>query len=84
MGEVNKPGKYDMPPEKSMTLLEAIAMAEGFTKDADVTRVKVLRVEGGVKRTIVINTKDITEKDEKEKDIELKTGDIVYVPESFF
>ncbi len=84
IGEVKKPGKYDMPQEKNMTLLEAIAMAEGFTKDAEVTRVKVMRVENGTKRTIVINTKDITEKDEKDKDIILESGDIVYVPESFF
>ncbi len=84
IGEVKKPGKYDMPQEKNMTLLEAIAMAEGFTKDAEVTKVKVMRLEGSQKKTIMINTKDITEKDQKDKDIILEAGDIVYVPESFF
>jgi len=83
-GEVNNAGKFDMPIERNVTLLEAIAMAGGFTKDADLTRVKVMRVEEGEKKTIFVNIKDITEKDEKEKDVELKADDIVFVPESFF
>ncbi|MCM8761233.1 MAG: SLBB domain-containing protein, partial [Candidatus Omnitrophica bacterium] len=84
LGQVNKPGKFDMPREKSMTLLAAIAMAEGFTKFADITKVKVMRTEGGQRTTIVINVEDITRKDQKEKDIVLQPEDIVYVPESFF
>jgi protein involved in polysaccharide export with SLBB domain len=84
MGEVQRPGKYDIPPEKELTLMGAIALAEGFTKDAEVKRVRVMRGEGGRKRTIEINTKDITDKGDKDKDIALEPDDIVYVPESFF
>lgn len=84
MGEVQRPGKYDIPPEKELTLMGAIAMAEGFTKDAEVNRVRVMRSEGAQKRTIEINTKDITDKGDKDKDISLEPDDIVYVPESFF
>jgi polysaccharide export outer membrane protein len=84
MGEVQKPGKYDIPPEKELTLMGAIATAEGFTKDAEVTRVRVMRNQGGQKKTMVINTKDITDKGDKDKDIPLDPDDIVYVPESFF
>lgn len=84
MGDVQKPGKYDIPPEKELTLMGAIAMAEGFTKDADVTKVRVMRIQGGQKKTIEINTKLITDKGDKDKDIELQPDDIVYVPESFF
>jgi len=84
MGEVQKPGKYDIPPERELTLMGAIAMAEGFTKDAEVTRVRVMRSEGGQKKTMEINTKDITDKGDKDKDISLEPDDIVYVPESFF
>lgn len=84
MGEVQKPGKYDIPPEKELTLMGAIAMAEGFTKDAEVSRVRVMRGEGGQKKTMEINTKDITDKGDKDKDIPLQSDDIVYVPESFF
>jgi polysaccharide export outer membrane protein len=84
IGEVNRPGKFDMPQEKSMTLLEAIAMAEGFTKDADVRKVRVMRAEGGQKQAIYVNIEDITDRGDKDKDITLKADDIVYVPESFF
>ena len=84
LGQVNKPGQFDMPKERNITLLEAIAMAEGFTKFADVTKVKVMRNEGGSKRTITINIDDITKRDRKESDIVLEPEDIIYVPESFF
>lgn len=84
MGEVKSPGKFDMPTERSVTLLEAIAMAGGFTKDADLNKVKVMRVDEGGKKTIFVNIKDITEKDQQDKDIALQADDIVFVPESFF
>jgi polysaccharide export outer membrane protein len=84
MGEVQRPGKYDIPPEKELTLMGAIALAEGFTKDAEVKKVRVMRVEGGRKMTMEINTKDITDKGDKDRDIALEPDDIVYVPESFF
>ncbi len=84
IGEVNEPGKYEMPEEKEMTLLEAIAMAGGFTRDADVNKTKVIREQNGHRETIGIRVKDITEKGEKEKDIKLEPDDIVIVPESFF
>ena len=84
IGEVNNPGKYDLPSEKGVTLLEGVAMAGGFTKDADVNNTKIMRVANGEKETIKIRVKDITEKGEKDKDVVLKADDIVYVPESFF
>jgi len=84
IGEVNTPGKYDMPYEKDITVLEAIAMAEGFTEDADINNTKVIREKDGEKVNIKIRVKDITNKGEKEKDIVLEPNDIVFVPESFF
>ena len=84
IGEVNTPGKFDMPDGKSMTLLEAIAMAGGFTEDAEVNKTKVIRVKGEKKKTIQVRVKDITERGEKDKDIVLENDDVVVVPESFF
>jgi polysaccharide export outer membrane protein len=85
LGEVATPGKFDMPEEKDMTLLDAIAMAEGFTKDALLTRVKVIRrSEDGTEEIIVVNVKDIIKKNKREKNIVLEPDDIVIVPESFF
>ena len=84
IGEVKTPGKYTLPGEKEMTLMQAIAMAGGFTKFADLTKTKVMRFENGKKKTIVINVKSITERGDKDKDITLQAEDIVVVPESFF
>lgn len=84
IGWVNKPGKYDMFPERETTVLEAIAMAGGFHKEANVNATRILRTEDGEEKTILIKVKDITQKGEKDKDIPLKPNDVVFVPESFF
>ena len=84
IGEVNSPGKYDMPAEKRITILEAIAMAGGFSKDADTNKTRVIRVKDGIKKTLIIRVKDITDKGNKEEDIAIEPDDIVFVPESFF
>lgn len=84
IGEVKNPGKYEMSKEKEMTLLEAIALAGGFTKDADKNRTKIIRISGGEKQTIIVPAEDIIEKGAKDKDVPLEPDDIVSVPESFF
>ena len=85
LGEVKTPGKYDMPQEKDLSFLEAIALAGGFTKDADLDKTRIMRTTiSGKKETLYIKVTDITKKGEKEKDLLLEPGDIVFVPESFF
>ena len=84
LGEVKLPGKYDMPEEKDLTFLEAIAMAGGFGKDADIDKTQIMRTINGKKETIKIKVTDITKKGQKEKDIILEPGDIIFIPESFF
>lgn len=84
IGEVMKPGRYDMPTEKKMTLMEAIALAGGFTKDAAANSTIILRTENGKEKVIKVKAKDITNKGQREDDVVLEPGDIVTVPESFF
>jgi protein involved in polysaccharide export with SLBB domain len=84
IGEVKNPGKYEMAKEKEMTLIEAIALAGGFTKDADSNRTMIIRVKDGRREVITVPAKDIAEKGQKEKDIVLEPDDVVSVPESFF
>ena len=84
LGAVRGPGKYDMHTERETTLLEAIAMAGGFSDVASVNRTRVIRNEDGKERIIRVRVTDITKKGKKEKDIALKPGDIIFVPESFF
>ncbi|MFH0917769.1 MAG: SLBB domain-containing protein [Candidatus Omnitrophota bacterium] len=84
MGEVVRPGKYDMPKERQLTIIEAIALAGGFTKDAAINATKIIRSKDGKEEVIKVNIKDITQKNEKNKDVLLEPEDIVFVPESFF
>jgi polysaccharide export outer membrane protein len=84
MGEVQKPGSYPIPTESHMTVLEAISTAGGFTPVAAQDRVRVLRYVNGASVTSIINTKEITQQGQKEKDMVLEPNDIIYVPQSFF
>ncbi len=84
LGAVTKPGKYDMNTEKETTVLEAIAMAGGFTKVAGVNGTRIIRTKGDKETTLPIRITDITKKGMKEKDIVIEAGDIIFVPESFF
>ncbi|MFH1622243.1 MAG: polysaccharide biosynthesis/export family protein [Candidatus Omnitrophota bacterium] len=84
LGSVNTPGKYDMYTEKETTVLQAIAMAGGFSDVASINNTRIIRNEDGEQKIIPIKVTDITTKGMKDKDVALQPGDIVYVPESFF
>jgi polysaccharide export outer membrane protein len=82
LGQVTKPGTYELATEEPSTLLKAISMAGGFTNVAAVNSVKIIRVEKGKKITITINANEII--DGKKEDVLLKTGDMIVVPDSFW
>lgn len=84
LGEVQKPGSYDLPTENKLTVMEAVALAGGFTPIAAPDRTRVIRAVDGQSQTIPIVVSDITKRGEKDKDISLQAGDVVYVPQSFF
>lgn len=84
MGFVNKPGEYELFKDRATTVLEAITMAGGFKEGAAQNGTKIIRVEDGEEVTIPIKITDITKKGQKDKDVQVKPGDIVVVPESFF
>ena len=84
LGAVEKPGKYDMNTEKETTILEAIAMAGGFSKVASVNGTLIIRTEDSEKQSIPVRITDITKKGMKDKDVALEIGDVIFVPESFF
>lgn len=84
MGEVSKPGSYAIPTEKSLTVLEAISTAGGFTPIAAQDRTKVLRNVNGASVTFTIEVKAITQQGMKDKDMVLEPNDVIYVPQTFF
>ncbi len=82
IGQVESPGSYSL--DKAPTVLKAISMAGGFTPIAAPNGVKILRRKNGEEMVIEVNVGDIIQDGEVEKDIPLKRGDTIVVPESFF
>jgi polysaccharide export outer membrane protein len=79
IGKVNRQGVIPFPSEEGLTLLEAIAMAGGWSADrlADRRNVTITRTDdNGDKYLIEVDARDITT-----QDYPLKEGDLVRVPE---
>ncbi len=80
MGQVSKPGTYPYVP--AMTILEAITQAGGFTAISAKNDTTVTRIDHGTKSTTKIPVADISEG--KAKNIYVRPGDIISVPERIF
>ncbi|MGC4122088.1 MAG: polysaccharide biosynthesis/export family protein [Myxococcales bacterium] len=84
-GEVQKPGTFAFEPQ--MTIIQAVTLANGFTKMAAKDSVIVTRVVVDEKtlqsdeRKVKVPVESIGEG--REKNFFMQPGDIVYVPESF-
>ena len=83
LGEVGKPGKYQL--KSHATVLQAVAVANGFTAYAAKNKMKVLRQmqgEDGKTREIRIPARydDLVSGSGEIGDFVLKTGDVIVVP----
>lgn len=84
MGEVKKPGVYPLPFGDKMTLLQAIAVAGGFTELASPDRVRVVRrLPDGTQTTLKVRVSDLL-KGGRQQDIPLEPNDAIMVPEVVF
>jgi polysaccharide export outer membrane protein len=83
LGQVDKPGSFEIPSEETVTLLEAIAMAGGYTRLADKARIKITRMTGGRTVTVTVDTKREAN-DAETMSFEIHPDDTVTVPERFF
>ena len=84
LGEVTKPGAINLPAERTLTVLEAITLAGGFTPLAAPDRTKVLRNNNGQSQNLQVEISRITKGGDKSADIPLQPNDTIYVPQSFF
>lgn len=79
LGQAQNPGVFELPANRSLTVVEAIGMAGGATRIANTKKITLKRSGGKVQ---TINLKDITAG--KASDISLKDGDVLSIPESLF
>jgi len=84
LGEVQKPGSYDMQGLQEITLLQAVGMAGGYTKVADAGNVTIKRLEGGREKVEKFNAKKMASGSSGTTAIMIRPGDVITVGESLF
>ena len=83
-GEVKTPGMLPFVHERGWTALKAVAAVGGFTQFAAKGRVSLIREEDGRRTIIPIDFNDVMRNPEAGKDLPLKPGDILIIPQSLF
>lgn len=79
LGQAQRPGVFELPAHRKLTLVEAIGMAGGVTRIANPKKI-------GLKRSgnqlMMVNLSEITSG--RGADIPLRDGDVITIPESLF
>jgi len=83
LGQVQKPGSFEIPSEESVTLLQAIAMAGGYTRLANRSNVTVSRLVSGKKTTLNLDAKRAAS-DPDTKAFEVLPEDTITIAERIF
>jgi polysaccharide biosynthesis/export protein len=78
LGEVGRAGAYPLLP--SMTAIEALSSAGGFTPFARVKSIYILRMEDGKQVKYPLNYKNVIAGKAPQENILLKAGDTIIVP----
>ncbi len=80
MGYVNQPGSYELLGGR--TLLDVLASAQGLNEKAGTTVFVTRSQEDGSKDSYLIDLDDLVSSGTPDSNLELKPGDLVYVPEA--
>jgi polysaccharide export outer membrane protein len=83
LGEVAKSGAYDLEGEDEIPLLQAIAMAGGYTKVANPGNITVKRVVDGKETILHFNAKKMAHGNDQSGAM-IHSGDIITIAESIF
>jgi protein involved in polysaccharide export with SLBB domain len=83
LGQVQRPGSYVLPDEEHTDLLQAIAIAGGFTRLADEGKVLVRRTVNGTESIIEVNAHAQT-KNKSSQLFEVQPDDKITVRERIF
>ena len=80
-GQIGRPGKYELRSATSVS--EAVAIAGGFTEQSKHSQVVLFRkITDGVVEAHVINVKAMLASRNMEEDLEIKPGDMLFVPQN--
>lgn len=79
-GEVSDPGSF--PYRTDITIVEAFALAGGFTERARANNTKLTRIIDGVEMQFRVPMQEIVEG--RQRNLQLLPGDVIYVPQSSY
>lgn len=85
LGEVNRPGPVNMPPTMDLTVTKVLQEAGGCKPFANKGAIRITRCDkdGNMTRTTV-DLKEIGKDGRIDKDMPLRAGDVVWVPETWY
>ena len=81
LGAVNVPGSVQIPPEKTLTLLDAIARSGGFSRLANRNRVSLTRTQPDGRTTNYTVDADQLVSGDVNNRSPVQDGDVIFVPE---
>ena len=85
LGRIKDPGRVRIPPTRDMTITQCIQKAGGFIEYAKRNGIRITRrdPQTGKKKVVTVDFKGLADAEE-DKDLFLKHGDTIYVPEVLF
>ena len=84
-GRVKQPGLVPVPAALDLTVSQAILKSGGFITSAKDRSVRVARRQpDGTIEQVIVDLRSILAGGELDRDMVLKAGDVIYVPESLF
>jgi protein involved in polysaccharide export with SLBB domain len=78
LGQVQRPSTYEMPPDDSVSLLQAIATAGGYTRTANTHKITVQRTVGAETKLIKLDGEG-SDLEKKNKPFEILPDDVITV-----
>ena len=82
LGQVQRPGTYDMPTDESVSLLQAIATAGGYTRIGNPRRITVQRTVDKANTLIKLDAEAMAA-DKKQKPFVIQPDDVIVVGEKW-
>jgi len=83
LGQVAKPGTFDMPDDSTLNLVEAVGLAGGYTRIADSSKVILKRLVNGQEKIFKLDGGKMLSRDSVKR-FEVLPGDTILVNEGWF
>jgi protein involved in polysaccharide export with SLBB domain len=85
LGEVARPGPVNMPATMDLTVTKVLQEAGGLKPFADRTKIRVTRCDkDGNQTRMYVDINEIGQDGRVDKDLVLRAGDVVWVPETWY